>query len=90
MSLHSSFKTARSAKGHRNVLKRLERIKKLKTDEKWSEEKDSIYNLPKVRSIKVLAKTKSKDAPEDAAAAAGAAAPAAEATGKKKEKTTKS
>jgi len=78
MSLHRSLRTAVSSKGHRNVLKRLERIKKLKTEERWSEEKDSIYNLPKVRSIKVRAKAKTKEAVEGEAAAPGAAtAPAA-------------
>jgi len=60
MSIHRSFKTANSMKRHRNVLKRLERIKKLSTDEKWDPEKDSVYGLPKVRSIKIKAKSSSK------------------------------
>jgi small basic protein (TIGR04137 family) len=65
MSIHRSFKSASSMKRHRNVLKRLERIKKLSTDEKWDPEKDSVYGLPKVRSIKIRAKSKSKAAPEE-------------------------
>lgn len=64
MSLHRSLHSAVSSKGHRNVLKRLERIKKLKTDERWDEENDSVYKLPKVRSIKLRTKSKSKGAPE--------------------------
>ena len=65
MSLHRSLRTSISSKGHRNVLKRFERIKKLKADERWDEEKDSVYKLPKVRSIKIVAKSKSKAAPKD-------------------------
>jgi small basic protein (TIGR04137 family) len=64
MSIHRSFKTANSMKRHRNVLKRLERIKKLSADEKWDSGNDSVYGLPKVRSIKIRAKTKTKAAPE--------------------------
>ena len=47
-------------KRHRNVLKRLERIKKLTEEEKFDPENDSIYKLPKVRSIKIKAKSKSR------------------------------
>ena len=60
MSLHRSLKSSVSSKGHRNVLKRLERIKKLQAEERWDDDKKSIYKLPKIRSIKVRAKTKSK------------------------------
>ena len=70
MSLHRSLRSGSSLKSHRNVLKRRERIKKLKEDERWSEDNNSIYGLPKVRSIKVRAKTKTKGAPEEEAAAA--------------------
>jgi len=71
MSIHRSLKSSVSSKGHRNVLKRLERIKKLKEAEKWTDDKNSIYKLPKVRSIKIRAKTKSKG-PEDAEGEAAA------------------
>ena len=77
MSLHRSLKASVSSKGHRNVLKRLERIKKLQGEEKWAEDKDSIYKLPKVRSIKIRAKTKSKEPVEGAAEGEAGAAPAA-------------
>ncbi len=73
MSLHRSLRSSFSSKGHRNVLKRLERIKKLKDEERWSEEENSIYGLPKVRSIKIRAKAKTKAAPEEQAAAEGVA-----------------
>jgi small basic protein (TIGR04137 family) len=51
-------------KRHRNVLKRLERIKKLTEDDAFDENKNSIFAIPKVRSIKIKAKSKSKGAPE--------------------------
>jgi small basic protein (TIGR04137 family) len=71
MTQHRSLKASFSGKGHRNVLKRLERIKKLKEEEKWNDTKNSVFALPKVRSIKVKAKAKSK-AEKDAAATEGA------------------
>ena len=86
MSLHRSLKSSMSSKGHRNVLKRLERIKKLKQEERWAEENDSIYGLPKVRSIKVRAKTKTKEAPEEQTAAGVEGAPAPESSEKEKSK----
>lgn len=64
MSIHRSFKSANSMKRHRNVLKRLERIKKLTEDDAFDENKNSIFAIPKVRSIKIKAKSKSKGAPE--------------------------
>ncbi|MHC4916010.1 MAG: small basic protein [Planctomycetota bacterium] len=74
MSLHSSLKRSSSAGRHRNVLKREERLAKLADDEKWDQEKDSIYGLPKVRSIKMRVKKKAKKKVEgEEAEAAGAA-----------------
>lgn len=64
MSLHRSLRVTVSSKGHRNVLKRFERIKKLKGEDRWSEEDGKVYGLPKVKSMKIKAKTKSKAAPE--------------------------
>jgi len=82
MSLHSSLKRSSAAIRHRNVLKREERLAKLTDEERWSEEDDSIYGLPKVRSIKVRVKKKAKKKAEDegAEAAVGEAA-VGEATG---------
>lgn len=47
MSIHKSLKVTGSLTRARNVLTRLERIEKLKSQEKWQEE-DSIFGLPKV------------------------------------------
>jgi small basic protein (TIGR04137 family) len=74
MSQHASLRFDSVGTKHRNVLKRFERIKKLQEGGKWSE-RASIYNLPKVKSLKIKVK-KVKEAKESAADAA-AAAPAA-------------
>ena len=81
MSQHPSLKEDSVGAKHRNVLKRLERIKKLEETNKW-QNRVSVFGLPKVKSMKVKVK-KTKEAPAEGAAgaapAAGAAAPAAKA-----------
>ncbi len=58
MSIHGSYVSKGGFVKHRNVLSRAERIERLKGEGKWSE-KDakgkagSIFNLPKVRNIKM-------------------------------------
>ena len=54
MSVHRSLAMKGGGRGHRNVLSRTERIAKLEDEGRWSEE-ESIFGLPKVRSIKVSA-----------------------------------
>ncbi len=80
MSQHPSLRSSGIGVKFRSVLKRYERIKELAQNEKWSEEKDSIYKLPKAKRIKFKAK-KVKSAEEgavgEAAAAPGAATAAA-------------
>ncbi len=63
---------------HRNVLTRAERIEILKKEERWKEGQ-SVFGLPKVRSIMMRAKKKAKE--ETAEAAPAAAASVAEAAG---------
>ncbi|MGB7156482.1 MAG: small basic protein, partial [Tepidisphaeraceae bacterium] len=48
MSLDRSLKSANALIRHRNVLTRAERLDKLKEQEKWTEEKNSAFGLPKV------------------------------------------
>lgn len=62
MSVDRSLKTASSLSRHRNVLKRDEKVAKLKDTDRWSDEQ-SVFNLPKVgnRNIKLGKKTKKKD-----------------------------
>jgi small basic protein (TIGR04137 family) len=80
MSVHPSFKSGKN-KQQKSVLKRLARIILLKKEDKWHEDKDSIFGLPKVKVVKMKIKKEKKEAAEgeEAAApaqAAGAAKPA--------------
>jgi small basic protein (TIGR04137 family) len=78
MSQHNSLRSDSVGAKHRNVFKRLERVKKLQEMGKWSDV-STAYNLPKVKSQKVKMKkeAKVKEATAEGAAATGAAAPAA-------------
>ena len=74
MSIHKSLVTKNRLKRHRNVLSRMERILKLEEEESWSEDRDSVFALPKVRVArlkKTHAKKKAKEG--EAEAAEGAA-----------------
>ena len=74
MSVHSSLKSKERGRQHRSVLKRFERIRKLKEEEKWDDEKDSVFRLPKVKMVKVHVKKHKAAEAEAAEAEAGAAA----------------
>ena len=79
MSQHPSLRSDSVGAKHRNVFKRLERVKKLREMGKWSGS-STAYNLPKVKSQKVKMKKEAKvkeTTAEGAAAPAGAAKPAA-------------
>jgi small basic protein (TIGR04137 family) len=52
MSIHGTFVSKGGFAKHRNVLSRAERIERLKGEERWTESKNSVFNLPKVRNIK--------------------------------------
>ena len=67
MSIHKTLKVTGSLTRARNVLTRLERIEKLKKQEKW-DDNNSIFGLPKViaRVMKKRSKKKKeKDADAD-------------------------
>lgn len=58
MSIHGTYVSKGGFVKHRNVLSRAERIERLKADGKWVEtdakgKAGSIFNLPKVRNIKL-------------------------------------
>ncbi|MFH0984549.1 MAG: small basic protein [Candidatus Omnitrophota bacterium] len=74
MSQHPSLRSDSVGAKHRNVFKRLERVKKLQEMGKWSD-RVTAYNLPKVKSLKIKMK-KVKEA-KAGAAAEGAATPGA-------------
>jgi small basic protein (TIGR04137 family) len=63
MSVHPSFKSGKS-KQQKSVLKRLARIILLKKEDKWHEDKDSIFGLPKVKVVKMKIKKEKKEAVE--------------------------
>ena len=79
MSLDRSLKGKSTLERHRNVLKRAERIDILEDNDKWTEGKSGIYNLPKVSHRKAVASKKPAKA-DAAAAGATAAAPGAATT----------
>lgn len=67
MSIDRSLKIKGSLARHRNVLKREERIKVLLDQEKFDEENDTPFGLPKVshRKPAVGGKSKKKKGPEE-------------------------
>ena len=85
MSLDRSLKMKDALSRHRNVLKRMERLEVLADEDRWHEENDSVFGLPKVAHRKLAAgkKTKKKEEAETEkeAAAAGEAATAGDAEG---------
>jgi len=78
MSQHPSLRSDSVGAKHRNVFKRLERVKKLQEMGKWTDSATA-YNLPKVKSQKIKMKKvkEAKAGAAEGAAAPGAAAPAA-------------
>lgn len=73
MSQHPSLRSSDKDKQQRSVLKRYERIKQLKDKEKWEEEKDSVFGLPKVKVTRFKIKKEKAAAAETAEGAEGAA-----------------
>jgi small basic protein (TIGR04137 family) len=78
MSMDKSLRIRRGSVKAKSVLRRAERILKLKEAERWDESK-SVLGLPKVRVYKLAMKKKKKKKEEEGAegAAGAAAAPAA-------------
>lgn len=80
MTIDKTLRIKRGTSSNRSVLTRVERIQKLKSSEKFTDE-SSPYGLPKVRVRKLTMKKKKKEKKEGEEGAA--AAPAAAAAGKK-------
>ena len=59
MTIDRSLRVRKGMLSNRNVLKRAERLEKLKETERW-QESDSIFGLPKVKIQKVAVKRKKK------------------------------
>ena len=56
MSQHPSLKSNSVGSKFRAVLKRFEKLKTLVEKEEWTEEKDSVYKMPKIRRVLFKAK----------------------------------
>ncbi|MBD3296795.1 MAG: small basic protein [Candidatus Omnitrophica bacterium] len=82
MSQHPSLKGGKQGAEFRSVLKRFEKIKELAEKDKWDEEEDSIYSLPKVKRIKFKVKKSKGPAEEEGAEEAEAAGGAEASSGK--------
>jgi len=65
MSIHKTLKVSGALARSRNVLSRLERIEKLKSQEKW-QDGDSIFGLPKTSANVMKKRTKKKKEKEKA------------------------
>jgi small basic protein (TIGR04137 family) len=59
MTIDKSLKIRRGSIQNRNVLTRVERIEKLKEQDRWQEEQ-GVLGLPKVRVTKITLKKKKK------------------------------
>ncbi|MDD3589060.1 MAG: small basic protein [Thermoguttaceae bacterium] len=66
MTIDKSLKIKKGISRSRNVLTRVERIERLQSQDRWTEE-SSPFNLPKIRVYKVVLKKKKKvkEAPEE-------------------------
>ena len=65
MTIDKSLKIRRGSIASRNVLKRVERVAKLRETDRWTEG-DPVLGLPKVRVQKITLKKKKKSKKEEA------------------------
>ncbi len=64
MTIDKSLKIKKGVTRSRNVLTRVERIEKLQSQDRWSDE-SSPFSLPKIRVYKVVLKKKKKVKEDD-------------------------
>jgi small basic protein (TIGR04137 family) len=76
MTIDKTLKVKRGSTGSRSVLTRVERVEKLKEQERWTETSTAL-GMPKVRVRKLTMKKKKKTKEEEAATGKDAKAPAA-------------
>jgi len=77
MSIHPSLKSSEKDKKQRSVLKRAERLRSMMGKGQWREG-DSVYGLPKIKTIRIKIKKEKAEKVETAAAGTTeGAAPAA-------------
>lgn len=83
MSIHPSLSSSKQGSKQRSVLKRIERLRFMLEKGQWKEG-DNVYNLPKIKTLRIKIKKEKAEkaettALEGAAPAAASAAPAAKA-----------
>ena len=77
MSIHPSLRSSDKDKKQRSVLKRAERLRSMLGKGQWKEG-DSVYGLPKIKTIRIkIKKEKAEKVETTAVGTEGAAAPAA-------------
>ena len=77
MSIHPSLKSSQKDKKQRSVLKRAERLRSMLGKGQWREG-DSVYGLPKIKTIRIkIKKEKAEKVETTAVGTEGAAAPVA-------------
>jgi small basic protein (TIGR04137 family) len=77
MSIHPSLASSDKDKKQRSVLKRAERIRTMMEKGHWKEG-DSVYGLPKIKTVRIKIKKEKAEKAETAATVEGAAPAAAE------------
>lgn len=77
MSIHPSLSSPKKNKKQRSVLKRSERLRTMLGKDQWKEG-DSVYGLPKIKTVRIkIKKEKAAEKVEATAAGTEGAAPAA-------------
>jgi len=76
MSIHPSLRSSEKDKKQRSVLKRTERLRSMLGKGQWREG-DSVYGLPKIKTIRIKIKKEKVEKVETAAAGTAGAAPTA-------------
>lgn len=78
MSIHPSLNLSQKDKKSRSVLKRIERLKIMIEKKQWKEG-DSVWGLPKIKTLRIkLKKEKTKEPTQEAPATEGASPAATE------------
>jgi len=89
MSIHPSLKLSEKDKKSRSVLKRTERLRIMMEKGQWKEG-DDVYNLPKIKTVRIkIKKEKAAEKIGTAAVAEGATVTTAATTETKEQTTTK-
>ena len=60
MSIHPSLKISSGLVRHKNVLTKKERIQRLRENDLWDDEKNTLYGMQKVGNRKIVGKKKAK------------------------------